>query len=638
MKWLTYNNPHYFRFWCHKVLPLVYDNSLSYYELLCKIMRYLGDLIEDIDKMKENIQSLKDAFDALKFYVDNYFDNLDIQNEVNNYFDSLKESGEIEAILTAAAQHTLADTSYFEPFAQVLPTTTREFHSGRYAEGFAIGEDNIGRPVCLSCFTDATETGTNNVFSLDYMDTGVNISKNTVPSGHCNSATFNKTTGTFFIATGGGNSTGYEIIEYGLDGIVKSRHNLETMTWCISWNRNKFYMVSGGRLLVTDNEFRTLQNLEISLSSDYTYQGMEADDNYLYFPNGNGRLYKANTKNVNRISVYTHSGTLVKNIECMNWNEIEELAFYKDECFMNCNTQESSFIFKCNIRATETPYPCGHAYIPSLNLNTQTIYVNETYTGFFIDGSEEHPISSLYWWYMIVEPGSSRVNVALLSDCPEHVFAFWNNCPYEVTLYGNGHKIARVNWTGSNYLGLTGVTLIGTENAVSCHVTATRFICSELVFGEENSTIHPSRLLEIIGAPMEIISMTINHHSDITWYLIGSGYIRGITVNIDEMDGIFLGGVFDVDGTFPIDKLQNSSVYGMSYKVVIYLNHDINVRNLFFPCQFNVPQGVHTISGLPAGVNSSDVVAIDVDGVADNKSIVHIYTRDSSAYTMFNLK
>ena len=35
------------RFYCHKVLPLVYDNSLSYYELLCKIVDKVNELIEN---------------------------------------------------------------------------------------------------------------------------------------------------------------------------------------------------------------------------------------------------------------------------------------------------------------------------------------------------------------------------------------------------------------------------------------------------------------------------------------------------------------------------------------------------------------------------------------------------------------
>ena len=31
------------KFWCQSVLPLVYDNSLSYYEVLCKVVEILSD-------------------------------------------------------------------------------------------------------------------------------------------------------------------------------------------------------------------------------------------------------------------------------------------------------------------------------------------------------------------------------------------------------------------------------------------------------------------------------------------------------------------------------------------------------------------------------------------------------------------
>ena len=34
-----------FRFWCQTVLPLVYDDSLSYYELLNKVVVYLNNTI-----------------------------------------------------------------------------------------------------------------------------------------------------------------------------------------------------------------------------------------------------------------------------------------------------------------------------------------------------------------------------------------------------------------------------------------------------------------------------------------------------------------------------------------------------------------------------------------------------------------
>lgn len=37
-----------FRFWCFKVLPLVYDDELSYYEVICKCVDYINNLIEMI--------------------------------------------------------------------------------------------------------------------------------------------------------------------------------------------------------------------------------------------------------------------------------------------------------------------------------------------------------------------------------------------------------------------------------------------------------------------------------------------------------------------------------------------------------------------------------------------------------------
>ena len=48
------------RFWCQKVLPLSYDNSLSYYEFLCKVVTYLNHVIEDINSVPEYIDQAID--------------------------------------------------------------------------------------------------------------------------------------------------------------------------------------------------------------------------------------------------------------------------------------------------------------------------------------------------------------------------------------------------------------------------------------------------------------------------------------------------------------------------------------------------------------------------------------------------
>lgn len=44
-------------FWCQKVLPLVYDDSLSFYEVLCRLRSKLNEVIENLNKQGEYIET-----------------------------------------------------------------------------------------------------------------------------------------------------------------------------------------------------------------------------------------------------------------------------------------------------------------------------------------------------------------------------------------------------------------------------------------------------------------------------------------------------------------------------------------------------------------------------------------------------
>lgn len=61
-----------FRFWCQKVLPLVYDNSLSYYEVLCKVVDYTNKIIEDNNHIIESIDGLEEALQEVQSIIDNF--------------------------------------------------------------------------------------------------------------------------------------------------------------------------------------------------------------------------------------------------------------------------------------------------------------------------------------------------------------------------------------------------------------------------------------------------------------------------------------------------------------------------------------------------------------------------------------
>ena len=60
------------KYWCYKVLPLVYDDSLSYYELLCKVVSKLNELIEKYASFDDMVEEIQSAIDALQKQIDEF--------------------------------------------------------------------------------------------------------------------------------------------------------------------------------------------------------------------------------------------------------------------------------------------------------------------------------------------------------------------------------------------------------------------------------------------------------------------------------------------------------------------------------------------------------------------------------------
>lgn len=65
---MAFNEIRPFRYWCNKVLPMVYDDSLSYYELLCKVVKHLNDIGSGVNSLSENVQFVYEEFN--KFIKD----------------------------------------------------------------------------------------------------------------------------------------------------------------------------------------------------------------------------------------------------------------------------------------------------------------------------------------------------------------------------------------------------------------------------------------------------------------------------------------------------------------------------------------------------------------------------------------
>lgn len=81
-------------------IPTSYLDSLDYYETLLWLIKYLEEtIIPTVNNNGEAVSELQSLYIELKNYVDNYFTNLDVQEEINNKLDDMVEDGTLTDII-----------------------------------------------------------------------------------------------------------------------------------------------------------------------------------------------------------------------------------------------------------------------------------------------------------------------------------------------------------------------------------------------------------------------------------------------------------------------------------------------------------------------------------------------------------
>ena len=111
-------------------LPTSYIESMSYYECLTYLVNYLDKQV--VPSVNNNTEAIKELQD----YVTHYFDNLDVQEEINNKLDQMASDGELTEIiaqyLTLAgvlAYSTVADMKSAENLTDGSICKTLGYHS-----------------------------------------------------------------------------------------------------------------------------------------------------------------------------------------------------------------------------------------------------------------------------------------------------------------------------------------------------------------------------------------------------------------------------------------------------------------------------------------------------------------------------
>lgn len=89
-----------------KVIPLAFNESLSYYEQLCLILNYIkNEITPSLNTLIDEYSGLVNSVEKLQNYIDDYFNSEDFNNKVTTAIDTklnaMANSGELENIITA---------------------------------------------------------------------------------------------------------------------------------------------------------------------------------------------------------------------------------------------------------------------------------------------------------------------------------------------------------------------------------------------------------------------------------------------------------------------------------------------------------------------------------------------------------
>ena len=68
-------------------------DALTEWQIFCKLGKEINKIIDSQNAVGSEMEKISQAFIELQNYVDNYFKNLDVQDEINNKLNEMAEDG-----------------------------------------------------------------------------------------------------------------------------------------------------------------------------------------------------------------------------------------------------------------------------------------------------------------------------------------------------------------------------------------------------------------------------------------------------------------------------------------------------------------------------------------------------------------
>lgn len=85
-------------------------DALTEWQLFCKLGKEMNKIINSENTLGTQVENVTNAFIALQNYVNNYFDNLDLQEEVNNKLNEMVADGSLQNIISVYVNENITKT------------------------------------------------------------------------------------------------------------------------------------------------------------------------------------------------------------------------------------------------------------------------------------------------------------------------------------------------------------------------------------------------------------------------------------------------------------------------------------------------------------------------------------------------
>lgn len=196
-----------------------------------------------------------------------------------------------------------------------------------------------GRYLYMALVKDGTYSY---IYKYDLEDYSLVLRSESLPLDHCNDICYNSDTGKLIVAHNAPNRNKISILDpetLTVEDTVKLPCTIFSISYCSERQQYAVGLSGGQNFALLNANFNVVKSFTVQ-STGYTTQGMECDEDFIYFVQ-----YDQNV-----IMIYDWSGKLINRVDLnLSGIEPENISLVGDTFYIGCNNWKGGYVYELSI-------------------------------------------------------------------------------------------------------------------------------------------------------------------------------------------------------------------------------------------------------------------------------------------------